>query len=221
MAHKIAWIFVAFLSLGAAFIPAPASAATGSKLITTLVAMGVQSKPEFSGTSATGAKFPSYTVRWGYGGGALFGIPVLNSLPGPIDSIYKVFRTLNLDLEIGALYFLRKFELTGSPVGGVAGPSIGGSQRVLQIPVLLRFGGPLGLYLGAGGYYSINRSIGTTEFAGQEVGGVASFQLYLGKRFGYGFVVDGRYTFSLSDATHTAAAKTTMSDYQVLTGIRF
>jgi hypothetical protein len=207
-----------------------AQAADKSKLIVNLVAVAVKSEPNFSGSAGSSLTYPSYSPEWSFGGGVLLGIPVFNSVPGPIDSFYQIFRSLNLDVELGALYFKRCYPLsagsssataTTTVTGTASVPEIGTSQTVLQFPLIFRFGAPFGVSLGAGVYYGLNRTqTSGMQFKDKEFGGVASGQIFLGQRFGYGFLVDARYTFSLTDVTTVPGTKTTFTDLQILMGIR-
>lgn len=196
-------VLVSFIVSGLAFLYASSNALASIAIVGALD----------SGTETGNGITHSLSAKLGFGGGVLIDHPLGEGAA----------------FEFGALYLTRKFDDT--TVGETA------TENMIQIPVLLRLHLVPMISIGAGGYWetgmgnvtdvgdgtgaTVSGSYNSVGAKQSDLGLVGSLRLHFPMGPGVHFLVDGRYTYGLTNISNLAGGNVTYKDYQVLAGFSF
>ena len=165
----------------------------------------------FSDRHDTGATLTDSTsAKLAYGGGVLIEFPL----------------STHWSFELGGLYLQRAQSDT------TLLPAVDATATIAEVPLLLRYYFGQHFALGAGGYYAsaignVNFSDGTSGtyqalgLNSSDYGVVGSVSLYALLGSSVAFLVDGRCTYGLSNASTITGITSNYIDFQALAGLRF
>lgn len=218
---------ISVLILFILFFIAPSTGAEG--VTVALVGTASKSRPKVEYTNSTSlstdslSSTGSFSNKFGYGGGLIVTLPPSLGKKLIGESSGKAFVgipvTLNLGIEVGALYLVRKYTSDQATSTG-APPS---PYKILQFPVVFRLLLGEAISIGGGFFYARPKdSIPTTySINGSEYGALASLKFNFFPNSPMGFIVDGRYSMTLSNTSSALGTSVKYNDIQVISGIRF